>query len=235
MSEDTAQSPSSKFPKAPDPSPLDLEKRRAGSAIRRIIDGLIMKLPSEANMAELANRLEQLADEFEPLEYKTSRTGFANQFTGYDIRDFMEFSPLVGFSNPVAPPLVITPEGSDRAVARVNFGKAFEGAPGHVHGGYVAAAFDELLGFTQGFSGEPGMTGTLTTSYRKPTPLLTDLFFEATYDGMEGRKIYTSGKLFAGDTLCAEATGLFIALKDEHYEAVRKTHAKVDPNAAKPK
>ena len=234
MSEDTAQSPSSNFPEAPDPSPLDLEKRRAGNAIRRIVDGLIMKLPSEANMAEIANRLEQLADEFEPLEYKNSRMGFANQFTGYDIRDFMEFSPLVGFSNPVAPPLLISVEGS-KAVGRVNFSKAFEGAPGHVHGGHVAAAFDELLGFTQGFSGEPGMTGTLTIAYRKPTPLLTDLVFEGTYDGMEGRKIFTSGRMYAGDTLCAEATGLFIALKDEHYAAVRKTHAEVDPNAAKSK
>ena len=99
----------------------------------------------------------------------------------------------------------------------------------------MSAAFDEVLGFTQGFSGGPGMTGTLTIAYRKPTPLLTDLVFEATYDGMEGRKIFTSGRLFAGETLCAEATGLFIALKDEHYEAVRKTHAEVDPNAAKKK
>jgi len=207
MSEDTAQSPSEHFPGALDPSPLDLEKRRAGNALRRIIDGLIMKLPSEATMAEMADRLEKLADEFDPMEFKASRSGFANQFTAYDIRDFMEFSPLVGHSNPVAPPLVITPEGKARAVAHVNFGKSFEGAPGHVHGGYVAAAFDELLGFTQGFSGEPGMTGTLTIAYRNPTPLLTDLVFESSYDGMEGRKIFTSGKLFAGDKLCAEATG----------------------------
>ena len=221
------------FPEPSEASALDIEKRRAGEALRRITDGLITKLPSESKMAEIANRLEQMADEFEPLEFKASRTGFANQFTAYDIRDFMEFSPLVGLSNPVAPPLVITPNGSSAAAGRVNFSKAFEGAPGHVHGGYVAAVFDELLGFTQGFSGEPGMTGTLTLMYRNPTPLLTDLRLEATYDGMEGRKIFTSGKMFAGERLCVEATGIFIALKDEHYEAVRKTHAEVDSNARK--
>ena len=57
----------------------------------------------------------------------------------------------------------------------VTFGSAYEGPPGHVHGGYVAAAFDELLGMTQSLGGMPGMTGTLTVRYRRPTPLRTEL------------------------------------------------------------
>ena len=43
----------------------------------------------------------------------------------------------------------------------------------------VAAAFDEVLGFVQSLSGRPGMTGTLTVRYRKPTPLHTELRFDA--------------------------------------------------------
>jgi hypothetical protein len=44
----------------------------------------------------------------------------------------------------------------------VTFGSAYEGPPGCVHGGYVAAAFDEMLGFVQSLGGNPGMTARLT-------------------------------------------------------------------------
>ena len=81
------------------------------------------------------------------------------------------------------------------------FGAAYEGPPTCVHGGFVAAAFDEVLGLAQSLGGNPGMTGTLTVRYRKPTPLHTDLRFEATLDGQEGRKLFTSGRVYAGDTL----------------------------------
>jgi acyl-coenzyme A thioesterase PaaI-like protein len=102
---------------------------------------------------------------------------------------------------------------------RAVFGSAYEGPPGHVHGGYVAAAFDEVLGFANALSGTPGMTGTLTVRYRQPTPLHTELRFEARFERAEGRKIFTSGQLFAGDTLCAEAEGLFIAVNFERFRA----------------
>ena len=76
----------------------------------------------------------------------------------------------------------------------------------------MAAAFDEILGATQAMSGSPGMTGTLTTVYRAPTPLHTELRFEATLDRVEGRKIFVSSRLHNGDTLCAEASGIFISV-----------------------
>ena len=53
-------------------------------------------------------------------------------------------------------------------VGTATFGAAYEGPPGCVHGGFVAAAFDEVLGSTQSLSGEPGMTGRLTVNYRSP-------------------------------------------------------------------
>src|SRR5258706_87471 len=83
--------------------------------------------------------------------------------------------------------------------------------PGHVHGGIVAAIFDELLGFTQSLSGRQGMTGRLTISYRSPTPLHTELRYESRIESVRGRKIMCTGQLYAGDTLCAEAEGLFIS------------------------
>ena len=69
--------------------------------------------------------------------------------------------------------------GPAHALGLVRFGSAYEGPPGHVHGGFVAAAFDEVLGYVQSLGGRPGMTGTLTVRYRSPTPLYTELRFEA--------------------------------------------------------
>lgn len=196
------------------------EKRRAGTALRRIIDDLIMRHPAAEDMAALASRLESLADDFAAMPEKAApRTSFAHRISAEDVRDFVEFSPITGRSNPIAAPLDIWVENG-LAVGRVTFGRGFEGAPGVAHGGHVAAIFDELLGFAQGFSGQPGMTGTLTITYRAPTPLLTELRLEGRYDGTEGRKIYTSGRLWAGDTLLAEAKGLFITLTDAQYAAV---------------
>ncbi len=42
-----------------------------------------------------------------------------------------------------------------RIVGSVTFTAAYEGPPGCVHGGYVAAAFDELLGVTQSLAAAP--------------------------------------------------------------------------------
>ena len=46
----------------------------------------------------------------------------------------------------------------------------------------------------------------------KPTPLDTDLRFEATVQRVEGRKIFAEGRLYNGDVLTAEAEGLFISV-----------------------
>ncbi len=76
----------------------------------------------------------------------------------------------------------------------------------------MAAAFDEVLGFAQSMTGNPGMTGALTVRYRKPTPLDVDLRFEATVVRVEGRKIFTEGRLYAGEQLTAEAEGIFVSV-----------------------
>ncbi|MBV2234587.1 MAG: PaaI family thioesterase [Sterolibacterium sp.] len=207
------------FPEPVEDSDILREKRRAGNALRRIIDGIIMKHPAVETMAALADQLEHFAEGFNDMPDKAVRTSFGHRISAEDVRDFIEFSPLTGTANPVAAPLKLWTENG-RAVGSINFGRSFEGAPGVAHGGFVAAIFDEVLGFAQGFSGRPGMTGTLTITYRAPTPLFTDLRIEGSFDGVEGRKIHTRGKLYNGETLLAEAHGLFISLTDEQYASV---------------
>jgi acyl-coenzyme A thioesterase PaaI-like protein len=125
---------------------------------------------------------------------------------------FFDYSPFVGPLSPLSPPLVPEQVG-DRVIARVTYERQYEGPPGCLHGGLIAAGFDEVLGFTQTLGGRPGMTGRLEVSYRSPTPLFEEVVYEGRLDRIEGRKIYTVGTLHAGDRLCAEAVGLFISFR----------------------
>jgi len=84
-----------------------------------------------------------------------------------------------------------------------------------VHGGWVACTFDELLGIANIESGNPGMTARLTIHYRKPTPLFREIVVRAWVDRVEGRRIMSSAQMFDGDTLTAEADGIFVQPRPE--------------------
>jgi hypothetical protein len=114
-------------------------------------------------------------------------------------------------ANPFASPLRLA-VANNKVLGHANFGPTFEGSPGTVHGGFVAAAFDQLLFMTESLTGTPAVTGTLTVRYRKPTPLLTELVFEGVVDRVEGRKIFARGTVSANGVVTAEAEGLFIAI-----------------------
>ena len=131
---------------------------------------------------------------------------------------FLDRSPLMGAMNALSMPLVMTIKGTgeDRSIeGRVVFTQPYEGPPGHVHGGYVAAGFDEVLGMAQSVTGRPGLTGNLSVTYRRPTPLFVELVYRGVCTEVVGRKIFTQGTLHHGDVLCAEATGLFLSMKPD--------------------
>lgn len=139
---------------------------------------------------------------------------------------FMDRSPLMGLMNAIAPPMRAEHEPGvgefGAVVCRVVFTEPFEGPPGHVHGGFVAAAFDEVLGQAQSLTGRPGMTGRLSTSYRAPTPLHVEIVFRGWVESVEGRKIFTRATAHAGETLCAECEGLFLSMPPELLGRLRK-------------
>ncbi|MDE0701548.1 MAG: PaaI family thioesterase [Acidimicrobiaceae bacterium] len=127
--------------------------------------------------------------------------------------DFFPYSPLVGLLNPISPPATMRRVAADEHFeihGEVTFGAAFNGPPDCVHGGVIAALFDELLGSACVVNGIGGYTGTLTIVYRTPTPLGTPLQMRGWFDRSERRKVFAKGTLHAGDTLCAQAEGIFI-------------------------
>jgi acyl-coenzyme A thioesterase PaaI-like protein len=192
-------------------SPARLEARRLAAAGREVIERLVATTAPEEELRRAADLLEEASALLAGWPQGRLYEGFAESANAGDAHAFFDHSPLQGAANPLAPPLQL--EVVDGEVhGRARFGSAYEGPPSSVHGGYVAAAFDEVLGLAQSLGGSPGMTGTLTIRYRKPTPLHTDLRFVARLDRQDGRKIYCSGEIYAGELLCAEAEGIFISV-----------------------
>jgi acyl-coenzyme A thioesterase PaaI-like protein len=192
-------------------SPQREQVRRLADAMRTVIEHLVATRAPEGELAAAAGTLEALAASLAGYPGPTSFEGFAESANAGDTHAFFDRSPIIGRSNPLAPPLEFSILDG-RVDGRVRFGSAYEGPPGAVHGGYVAATFDEVLGMAQSISGRPGMTGTLTVRYRRPHPLHTDLRFEAELVGVEGRKIFAAGRSYDGDELLAEAEGIFITV-----------------------
>jgi acyl-coenzyme A thioesterase PaaI-like protein len=95
-------------------------------------------------------------------------------------------------------------------VVRGTFTAAHTGPPGSVHGGYVAGAFDEVLGWACAKSGNPAVTGKLTVRYRRPTPLNVRLEFRADWPRVVGKRVHVHATLTADGELTAEADGLFV-------------------------
>jgi acyl-coenzyme A thioesterase PaaI-like protein len=196
-----------------------LQAQRLADAMRRVIDHLVQVAAPEDDLRTAADLLESYAERLS--RYPISRTyeGFAEAANAGDTHVFFDHSPLIGMANPLAPPIRMAVI-DDRIEGRVTFGAPYEGPPGHVHGGFLAAAFDEVLGMAQSLTGNPGMTGTLTIRYRRPTPLLKELVFEGRVDRVEGRKIFTRGSVSADGVVTAEAEGLFIAVGAERFMAM---------------
>lgn len=195
----------------------DLSPRRQATkdladATRELIGRLVATDAPDDVIVAVTDEIRQTLARFEGYEQGTLY-GFSEAANVGDRDDpLFDHSPVIGFANPLAPPLSF--QGVDGTiVAHANFGQAYEGPPGCVHGGYVAAAFDEVLGAAQSLSGAPGMTGTLSIRYESPTPLQTDLRFEGRLVGVERRKIFVEGTCHAGDRLTATATGIFISLQ----------------------
>jgi acyl-CoA thioesterase FadM len=97
----------------------------------------------------------------------------------------------------------------------VTFGRYFLGVNGAVHGGALPLMFDEVLGRAAAHPGLRLRTAYLKTDFRALTPLDTRLEVRGWLERQEGRKYFVRGELRHGDVVCADAEGLFVALKPE--------------------
>jgi acyl-coenzyme A thioesterase PaaI-like protein len=205
------------------PSPEQMEARRLGAALRLVIDRMVTSDAPAAELAAAADQVEALAERlssfdhgglFRGLSEDGQRSGLGHPTVLFD------WAPLLGRSNPVAPPLEMSVVDG-QLVGRARFGNAYEGPPGCVHGGFIAACFDDVLGLVQAALEEVAMTGTLSVRYVAPTRLHTEVRFVGKLVGRAGRKITTKGELWVGEgpaaILTAEADGVFITVDGEQF------------------
>ncbi len=130
--------------------------------------------------------------------------------------DPMADRAVAGSANPTAVRIESRQDGAD-AVADVWFGPAFVGAPGRVHGGMVAAVFDDVTGFVLANVRRPGFTGRLQVSFLAPTPIETRIEFRARKRSLEGRKLVVEAEARLGDRVLATAEALFVLVDRDHF------------------
>lgn len=144
--------------------------------------------------------------------------------------DYLPRSPLVGPISPLSPPFTWRSVEPGRIRADGVFHAPYEGPPGYVHGGWIALAFDEVLGMANIDHGTPGMTGRLSIRYRRPTPLHRAIVVEGWVHRTEGKRITVKGEMRVDDVVTAEAEGLFVMLDLESAQRYfGQEHAKTAP------
>jgi acyl-coenzyme A thioesterase PaaI-like protein len=121
-------------------------------------------------------------------------------------------NPVIGIRNPIAPPLEIHRRADGSVDTDFHLGAAYEGPPGHVHGGVSALVLDHVLGEVASKGVDPRFTGTITLRYLRPTRL-GDLHAEARITHSEGVKTFAVGHLADDQGVTVEAEGVFITPK----------------------
>ena len=195
---------------APEDEARRESKRRLVAETRRLVEAVALLDAAETSEDEVDALTARIAAATAEVESPPSlreqglyaAPGFASRLA--------ERSPVSGQSNPVAPPLSLWVDG-DVTRGEATYGAAYEGPPGLLHGGVVAAAFDEILSVAQFLSGLAGYTGTLTVRMRRPTPLFKTIEYEAGVDRVDGRKIHVVGRSTCDGELLAEAEGIFVS------------------------
>lgn len=230
------------------PDGLPLVEVEAAAAVRRLGEGLLGRSVDPERSAEVVARLGELIELVEACPRRTKVEAFG-RYPGHSrITEFVAtgewpapppnggeltfdaLSFVGGKLNPFSGGTRYYRDG-DEAVARTRFSVCYEGPPSRVHGGMIAAAFDEVMGAVFRVGALPNsFTGTLTVRYLRPAPLDTDVEFRAGLAGSQGRKHTVTGSATGPDGPFAEAEAIFIEMTPEQYtEAVA-----VDPATGHP-
>ena len=91
---------------------------------------------------------------------------------------------------------------ADTASGRVTFPLVYEGPPGLVHGGFLAVFFDCVTQHQSCAAGRTGKTRSLTVTFRRPTPILTELRFDIVRARRDGQVTSTARLLLDDEVLC---------------------------------
>ena len=192
-------------------------RQRLASATRVLNEKLVSTDIDPDLAAALTEKIEGLVAQLSQAQQVDGLVDMAKRGERGTIDDVMgELVSVGGRSHPCSPEL-LWQEASNRITGTVRFNQAFEGPPGHVHGGWVAGVLDHIMGMTHVRTGHPGMTGGLSVKYLKPTPLnqLIEISAEATE--LDGKRTEVKGTMRCGETTTATAEAIFVRVDREKF------------------
>lgn len=187
--------------------------------LRRLIKLSVSTAPSATETAEFTAQLAAVADGMEAHIPDVALPRFVAPSADEPPRDpplggSMPFDLVVGGFNPLAVPVRLDFE-PPKALGYANFGVAYEGAPGCVHGAALAATFDIILTAANAVAGATGPTVRLGLHYRKPTLVNEETVFEGWVTEITERRIFSLGRIVQGGVVTVEATGEFAIFQSE--------------------
>jgi acyl-coenzyme A thioesterase PaaI-like protein len=169
---------------------------------RLLLDALAAAVPDEETVAHVTEQLRDLTERLAEAEVDEF-----HQLSG-------RIDAVPGRGQLLVPPAVIEHVDHHRIECTVTFTRHYLGGNGAVHGGTLPLLFDDILGrFAQGGGRPIARTAYLHVDYRSITPVDRPLRLVGQIVSEEGRKRLVRATLEDGDTLCAEAEGLFVALR----------------------
>ena len=117
-------------------------------------------------------------------------------------RVYLDHAFDIGAYNPCFPEYTFDHLGEEAASGRVTFPLVFEGPPGLVNGGFLGVFFDCVTQHQSCAIGRTGKTRSLTVTFRRPTPILTELDFDITRVESDGRVTSTARLRLGDEVLC---------------------------------
>ncbi len=133
---------------------------------------------------------------------------------------FADRQPLIGGTSVLSPPLTLHDDGGEgRVRGELVYDARFEGAPGWVHGGFVAAVFDQVMGYVLIRLGIPTVTRWLRVDYKRPTPTDRPLVCRAWEVTSEAGNTEVAAQMLDGDRVTAEGSAVFAHLDVARFRA----------------
>jgi acyl-coenzyme A thioesterase PaaI-like protein len=183
---------------------LDEDRREFSALIeslRRVLDEVVGATPP----AEVSSRLASVL------------AGVADDLSEHQVPELDQwFGRLAnpGHGQVLAPEYVIDSSDDSSFAGRVTFRQFFRGGNGAAHGGSLPLFFDDVLGILANSGGRSASrTAYLHVEYRSITRIGAGLTVAGRVIKEEGRKCFVVAELHDGDTLVAEAEGLFVTLR----------------------
>lgn len=182
----------------------------AAGAIRRLGDVLLSLEHPHPTVDAIITQVDAWEDELRAVIPPDSTPRVGTDDAG-EHRVYLDHATDIGAFNPCFPEYRFDRLDDETASGRVAFPLVYEGPPGLVHGGFLAVFFDSVVQHHNCVRGLSGKTRSLQVTFRRPTPLLTELVFDILRSEVPRGITSTSRLLLDDEVLCVgEVTTLAV-------------------------